>query len=202
MSAGPPRSTRLLLASGSPRRLELLRTAGFSPEIVTPGTVERRQPGESPGSYVERNALEKASAVVALDRERARGSVVLAADTVVVSPEGEVLEKPEGPEDARRMLRSLSGRVHRVLSAWAIVDGATGRVLDRGLVETRVTFRDLADPEVDRYVRSGEPMDKAGAYAIQGGAASFASRIEGSYTNVVGLPLAEVSTALRRHFAS
>ncbi len=169
--------------------------------MAAPGTDERRLEGESPRIYVERNAREKAEAALAALGGFVPDAVVLAADTVVLSPGGEVLEKPVTPDDAGRMLRALSGKIHRVLSAFVLLGGRCGTVLDAGTVETEVVFRALEESEIARYVRSGEPMDKAGAYAIQGGAASFAASLSGSYTNVVGLPLAEVTTVLRRRLA-
>lgn len=169
--------------------------------MLLPDADERRRGGESACEYAARNAGEKARSVLERARERRGGSFVLAADTVVVSPGGEVLEKPGDPAEAARMLQDLSGRVHMVVSAYLLLDADSGAALASGVVETRVSFRELDPEEISRYVESGESMDKAGAYAIQGAAASFVDRIEGSYTNVVGLPLAEVTLALRHHGA-
>jgi septum formation protein len=173
----------LVLASNSPRRQQILKDAGISFIIRAPNVPEEPLSGESPGGYVRRLAEEKAFAIPIES-----GEIVLAADTVVVVDE-QVLEKPRDHADARRMLSLLSGRTHEVLTgiclrseARKIVDAAT----------TRVHFLQLTAEEIEDYVRSGEPMDKAGAYAIQGLASKFIDRIEGCYFNVVGLPMALV----------
>ena len=181
----------LVLASGSPRRRELLALAGFSPRIIVPDVDESVLAGESPTDYVVRVAGLKAAAVgVAADE------VVLAADTTV-ELDGEPLAKPADEADARAMLTRLSGRTHLVHTAVAARrgagDGATpnGPIDAGALVTTAVTFVELTAEQIGRYVASGEPLDKAGAYAIQGAAGAFVRRVEGSVTNVVGLPLAE-----------
>jgi len=172
-----------VLASKSPRRAEILRAAGL-PFVVRPADVhEQRRGGESPSEYARRLAFDKAVAV-----ESAAGETVLGADTIVVV-EDVVLEKPNDARDARRMLALLSGRSHDVITGIClrrgpdcVVDSAT----------TRVVFSQLTVEEIDTYVASGEPMDKAGAYAIQGLASKFIERIDGDYFNVVGLPVSLV----------
>jgi septum formation protein len=177
---------KLILASGSPRRANLLRQAGLDFEIVVPQIDERPLPGETPNKFVCRTALEKAESIPAND------AVILAADTAVVDG-ARILGKPADAADAVAMLRSLSDHTHEVMTGVCI------RFPDRTAcfhIETRVTFRSLSESEIATYVASGEPMDKAGAYAIQGGASKMVRRIEGSYSNVVGLPLCEVIEAL------
>mgnify|MGYP005850820465 CR=1 FL=1 len=172
---------RLILASGSPRRREILANAGFSFVVAVTDIPEEVRPGESPEDYVRRLAREKAEAVAAAD-----GDVTLGADTVVVA-EGHILGKPAGAGDAARMLRLLSGREHEVITGICLRHRG-GCILD--LERTAVCFVPLTDEEIDAYVATGEPMDKAGAYAIQGRASRFVRRIEGCYFNVVGLPVA------------
>jgi septum formation protein len=172
----------LILASASPRRQELLREAGIAIEIHPAHITEQRLPGEAAIDYAKRLSREKALAVA----HRFANRFVLGADTIVVVDE-EVLEKPLDHHDAARMLRLLSGRAHNVITGVSLVT-PTGTV-DTRTSTTQVFFRKLKEQEIQVYVTSNEPMDKAGAYAIQGGAASFAERMEGEYSNVVGLPL-------------
>jgi septum formation protein len=175
---------KLLLASGSPRRAEILRAVGWSFETLATNIDETLAHGESAEQLVERLALEKAKAAVGL-----RSSVlVLGADTTVVV-DSEILGKPQDDEDARRMLRLLSGRWHDVVTGVALV--RSGGVSRRAVAHerTQVRFGQMSDAEIDWYVRSGEPMDKAGAYAVQGRAALFIEEIKGDYWNVVGLPV-------------
>jgi septum formation protein len=180
---------RLILASASPRRVELLRAAGVAFDAMPVEVDERPHPGEPPERYVARLADAKASAV----RCRVSGSLVLAADTAVVV-DGQMLGKPENEEDAARMLRILSGRAHLVLTGLALQD--TARALSH-VESTLVHFLPLSESEVAWYVSTGEPCGKAGAYAVQGLASRFVTRIEGSYSNVVGLPIAAVYRLLR-----
>jgi len=180
----------LILASASPRRQELLREAGIAFESCPAHIVEERGAGEDPVAYTCRLAREKAEAVA----RRFPGRWVLGADTVVVV-DGHVLEKPRDPDDAGRMLRLLSGRGHQVTTAVSLV-GPDGRREARSST-TDVYFREITDKEILSYVRSGEPMDKAGAYAIQGGAGPWVQRIQGEYSTVVGLPLLLVTELLR-----
>jgi septum formation protein len=172
---------KLILASASPRRAELLRAAGFEFDVLVADVDETLDPGESPDGYVRRLALAKAEAV----KPRAGGRPVLGADTVVVI-DGRVLGKPADMADARRMLRLLAGRQHTVMTGVHLTSGTT--IVD----STRVEFAGLTASEIDWYVATGEPMDKAGAYAVQGLASRFVTRIDGSYSNVVGLPVAVV----------
>ena len=173
----------LVLASESPRRRELLALAGFDFIVRARPVAEIRAPGESPVDYVRRLAREKARAA-----QKSSDEILLGADTVVVLGE-RVLEKPADANDAGSMLRALSGREHVVITGVCLLQG------DRQIVDsesTRVRFVKWSDREIDDYVSTGEPMDKAGAYAIQGLASKFVDRIEGCYFNVMGLPLAMV----------
>ena len=176
--------TSLYLASGSPRRQELLTQLGVSFERIVTGIEETRGEGESAQQYVSRLAREKALAGVALTP---RDLPVLGADTIVTL-NGEVLEKPRDVHHAALMLRKLSGQTHQVMTAVALADSQY--VLDC-LVMTEVTFRALTDADIADYIASGEPMDKAGAYGIQGQGGCFVRKINGSYHAVVGLPLVE-----------
>lgn len=178
----------LILASKSPRRQQILRDSGI-PFVMRPADVpELRRPNESPADYVQRLAEEKAFAVT-----MAPGEVVLGADTVVVV-DGQVLEKPRHASDAMRMLELLSGREHEVITGICLRSDAR-KIVD--IASTRVHFVALTREEMEAYVASGEPMDKAGGYAIQGLAARFVDRVDGSYSNVVGLPVALVYRRLR-----
>ena len=178
----------MILASRSPRRAELLTAAGIAFEVLAADVDETPQPLETPAAYVERLAIDKARAVFAL-RPEAR---VLGADTTVTI-DGEILGKPADEGDARRMLRLLNGRPHDVHTGVALVS-ATG--VRSAVDTTRVWFSAMTDEDISWYVSTGEPVDRAGAYAIQGLASRFIPRIEGSYSNVVGLPVALVSSIL------
>jgi septum formation protein len=180
----------LVLASASPRRRELLDAAGFEFTVDVADVDETRHPGEPAGAYARRVALAKAEAVAA----RHPDAFVLGADTVVVLDD-EVLGKPVDDADAVRMVTGLAGRSHRVLTAVAIV--GQGTTVD-AIEETVVWMQALTPTEIVAYVESGEPRDKAGAYGIQGRASRFIPKIEGSYSNVVGLPVATVDALLRR----
>jgi septum formation protein len=183
---------RWILASASPRRRELLAATGQIFDVEPSGVDEGgRRSGESPRAFAVRLAETKAEEVARRHPRR----WVLGADTVVVAGDV-VLGKPIDSDEARGMLAMLSGREHRVITAFALAD-PSGRVASSGAVETRVVFRELSSAEIDEYVASGEPADKAGAYAIQGGAAGFVSDLSGSYSNVIGLPLEAVETVLR-----
>jgi len=195
----------LVLASASPRRRELLAQAGFSFEVHPAHIPEDPHPGEDPIAYVARLAREKAEAVFAQlswDGEAAsdlsarnlaaRNLAVLGADTTVTL-DNHILGKPEDPDDAARMLRLLSGRTHRVITGVAVV---TEDATEVAAEVTAVRFLTLSDEEIASYIATGEPMDKAGGYAIQGRAARWIPRIEGCYFNVVGLPIALVSALL------
>lgn len=182
----------LQLASKSPRRRELLARLGLDFGVLEVDVTEQRAPGESPEDYVARVAREKAGAgllrVVAVP-----AAVVLGSDTEVVLDD-EVFGKPADAAEAGAMLRRLSGRTHRVLTAVSLV--SAGREA-RALVASEVTFAALSDADIEDYVASGEPMGRAGAYAIQGGAERFIQRLSGSYSGVMGLPLHETASLLR-----
>jgi septum formation protein len=186
----------LILASQSPRRAELLRNAGFYFEVRPADVDERVRAGEAPIEYVKRLAREKALAVLATS---AAGTVVLGADTTVVV-DGECLGKPVDSEDARRMLTRLSGRSHEVMTgvcvAWWHKDRTASSEVEAEI--TKVEFAEMSEDEIAAYIALGEPMDKAGAYAIQGMASRWIPRIRGCYFNVVGLPVARVCAMLAR----
>jgi septum formation protein len=178
MSAGAP---RVILASQSPRRRELLGLVGIAHEVRPADIDETVLPGEAPVPHAERLARGKAAVLAARHPE----AVVIAADTIVVV-DGEILGKPVDAADARRMVARLAGRTHTVFTAVAVArDGRSAS----GVEEVAVTFRDLADEEIAAYVATGEPMDKAGAYGIQGYGATIVARIEGDYFSVMGLGL-------------
>jgi nucleoside triphosphate pyrophosphatase len=181
----------IVLASASPRRAELLASAGIAFKVVPGDLDETPLPGEDPVAHVLRLAEGKAREVAS----RADGRFFIGADTIVLC-DREIMGKPRDAEDAKRMLRKLSGRTHQVITGYAVIDRKTDRSISE-TVSTDVVFKKLADEEIDAYVSTGCPMDKAGAYAIQGGAAYMVERIDGSYTNVVGLPLCEVVESLR-----
>lgn len=187
-SAGAP---PLLLASTSPRRRFLLREAGIAFDAVAPRDVaEDVPPGEPAEELVVRHALAKARSVAGANR----GRLVLGADTVVVLDE-RVFGKPAEEEEARAMLAQLAGRTHTVYTGLALVDGPSGRELAEAEA-TAVTMRPLGDEEIKYYVATGEPLDKAGAYAVQGRGALLVERVDGDYFNVVGLPLYRLSKML------
>lgn len=195
---------RIILASRSPRRAELLSAAGFAFDVHAVEIDETPRPHEPAAAYVERLAIEKAQAAFDELIDKPQGLspqqglsppdlLVLGADTTVVL-DGRILGKPEDRADAIAMLKALSGRSHDVLTGVAIVSAAGVR---SGVEHTRVWFSAVTDEDISQYVESGQPMDKAGAYGIQGLASRFIPRIEGSYTNVVGLPVTLVSSILR-----
>lgn len=186
----------LILASSSPRRRQLLEQAGLEFSVEAAEIDERIQPGEAPATYVQRLALEKAQSV--WERRKAKDSdgslIVLGADTTVVC-DGNILGKPVDQTDARRMLEMLAGRTHQVLTGIAAV---SGRGLFSEVEITQVFFDLIGEQELIRYLASGEPMDKAGAYGIQGYAARWIPRIEGCFFNVMGLPLSRTIALLAR----
>ncbi|GAB4227916.1 MAG: Maf family protein [Deltaproteobacteria bacterium] len=187
-----PSPVRLILASGSPRRRELLAAVGIPFRVVPPDVDETPVPGESPARFVRRAALDKGAAVSA----RFPSSFVLSADTIVVSG-GRILGKPRNRGEARRMLARLSGGEHRVHTAVCLLCPERA-YRDIGSEVTRVRFRPLSAEEVAAYVRTGECDDKAGAYSAQGAGMLLIDRVAGSFTNVVGLPMARVLSMLRR----
>lgn len=176
---------RIILASASPRRAELLRSAGIDFDVVPANVDETRRPHETAGDYAARLAEAKARTIHSREGQR----TVLAADTVVVV-DAEILGKPVDEADARRMLGLLSGRTHDVLTAVSIFH--PGEIVDTRVETTTVELVPLSGADIDWYVATGEPLDKAGAYAVQGLASRFIPRIDGSYSNVVGLPIALV----------
>ena len=182
----------IVLASASPRRRELLAQLGLSFAVVPSNADESVLPGESPEEHVTRLSRDKAMEVAHRDEQQARWFI--GSDTVVVRDD-QILGKPADHEAARNMLSSLSGRSHRVVSGYAVFDKRSGNTVS-GAVITRVFFKHLTDTEIEGYIATGEPFDKAGAYAIQGIGSFMIPAIEGSYTNVVGLPLCEVIAAL------
>lgn len=203
---------RLVLASASPRRAELLRAAGFTFEVYAADVEERVRPGERPREYVRRLAMEKSAAALGLAGGRSvylqadgagpaaaghyddtQTTLVIGADTAVIVDDA-ILGKPADDTDSMRMLRSLRGRAHLVMTGVSVRSGTAQ--LDV-VEETRVVFDPLSDDDVEWYVASGEGRDKAGAYAIQGLASRFIPRIEGSYSNVVGLPVATLVRLIR-----
>ena len=179
----------LILASASPRRSELLRNAGIAFTVEPAHVPEQALPDEKPPEYVQRLARDKARAIFAKHSD----NVVLGADTVVVADE-HLLEKPQDPQDAARMLRLLSGRVHQVITGVCLL--ATGYERTEAEI-TEVRFSTLSEQEIANYIETGEPMDKAGAYAIQGMASRWVERIDGCYFNVVGLPVPRVYRMIR-----
>jgi septum formation protein len=184
--AGP-----IILASNSPRRKDLLRQIGIDFSIDPADVDERVLPNEVPEGYAVRVALDKAR----LAASRAVAGIVIAADTIVVVDD-EILGKPVNASDAERMLRMLSGKVHRVITGLAVMDAATGMTLTRTSI-THVWFRRLAPQEIASYIATGEPLDKSGAYGIQERGALLVDKIDGCYFNVVGLPLSLLGELLR-----
>ena len=178
----------VVLASASPRRADVLAMLGIPFTVAPAGVEERRGAGERPRRYVERLAREKARAVTAAHP----GALTVAGDTIVVL-DGTVLEKPTGPADAAAMLAALSGTAHTVYSGLALARG--GRMASR-VAAAQVVFRDLGRDLIDRYVETGEPLDKAGAYGIQGQGAALVREIQGDYFTVVGLSVAALVSLL------
>ena len=180
---------RVILASASPRRRDLLTMIGITHEVIPADVDETYGPEEVPRAHAERLAREKASVLAA----RAPDAVIIAADTIVVV-DGDVLGKPRDAEEAARMLRRLAGRTHTVFTAVAVASGA--KILS-GVEEVGVTFRPLDDATITSYVATGEPMDKAGAYGIQGYGAAIVERIDGDYFAVMGLAIGRMLALLR-----
>jgi septum formation protein len=185
-------SIKVILASASPRRRQLLAAAGIAFEVIESRVPEQHTPGEAPRDYALRMARDKARAV----SSRFPDAIVVGADTIVVC-DAQILEKPADATDARRMLAMLSARAHTVVTAFALARGA--QILESSPVESQVTFRKLTEAEIDAYIVTDEPFDKAGAYGIQGVGGGFISHVEGSRDNVMGLPTERVVAALARH---
>jgi len=180
----------IILASASPRRTELMTLAGIRFSVVPADICEDVLPGESPSEHVMRLSREKADAVAG----RTNGRFFVGADTVVVLDDV-IMGKPADDDEAFRMLSALSGRSHEVITGFSVFDKISGIHLNRS-VHTEVTFKELSDREIRAYIATGCPMDKAGAYAMQGGAVHFVRTICGSYTNVIGLPMTELYETL------
>jgi septum formation protein len=183
--------SRVILASASPRRRQLLRAANVEFEVIESMVPEQHMAGEPARDYALRMARDKARAV----SSRFPNAIVVGADTIVVC-ENQILEKPADANDARRMLAMLSARTHTVITAFALARG--GNILESSPVASLVTFRKLADAEIDDYIGTDEPYDKAGAYGIQGVGGGFIAHVDGSRDNVMGLPTDQVVAALAR----
>jgi septum formation protein len=181
---------QIILASASPRRKELLEKAGLNFKVQHPDPVEEILPGEEPHSLAQRISLRKARGVATVHSH----CIVVSADTFIFL-DGDILGKPASADAARNMLRRLSGRSHRVITGYSIIDVDSQRTLSAS-EETVVFMKNMTEKEIDDYVSTGEPLDKAGAYAIQGLGAGLVEHIEGDYENVVGLPLTALKTAL------
>lgn len=192
----------LILASSSPRRRALIASLGIPFTVARPDVNEDHWPGEPPIAYVERISREKAAAVAekraASDVVLAADTIVLAADTVGVTGAGVLLGKPADAAEARAMLRLLREHPHTVHTAFVLMRGGTSVPLHAERVTTQVTMRPYSDAEIDAYIATGDPFDKAGSYAIQHNGFNPVARIDGCYTNVVGLPLCAVKRALAR----
>ncbi|ACI19577.1 Maf family protein [Dictyoglomus thermophilum] len=183
----------IILASNSPRRIDLLKHMGVDFKVVSPN-VEEEGNGEkrSPVEVVKKNAIMKVQKVA----EDYRNAIIIGADTVVVI-DGEIIGKPTNEKDARRILRKLRGRYHFVFSGVAVMETPEDKVLV-SVVRSKVKMRDYSEEEIERYIATGEPMDKAGAYGIQGKGALLVEKIEGDYYNIVGLPLVRLNSLLNR----
>ena len=195
----------LILGSSSPRRRELLQVVGLPYEVIKPETEEKPRPGESPEAYVRRNAREKgawvASHVNSLSAAYPHGALIISADTIVVLG-SDILEKPKDAKDAAAMLTRLSAQEHTVFTGVNLKTAASA--VDKEVtfsVATLVKIKRLSELEIAAYINTGEPLDKAGAYAAQGIGSYMVERINGSYSNVVGLPIAEVVARLEQDFS-
>ncbi|HPH41380.1 MAG TPA: Maf family protein [Syntrophorhabdaceae bacterium] len=180
----------IILASESTRRVDILRTLGISFSIIPPNIDEKRKKDETPKDFVLRISFEKANKVGNLFSDK----WVIGADTVVVI-KNKILGKPKNERDAFNMLKYLSGKWHKVITGYCVLN-ASKNVIYRDAVETRVYLRDLTEDEIARYIKTSEPFDKAGSYAVQGKGGYMVKEIKGSYANVVGLPICEVAEAL------
>jgi len=192
---GTKPQVRLILASKSPRRAEILRNAGIAFEVQAAHVNETRRPRESAHTYVRRLAAVKARAVAEHLKRKKQHAIVIGADTAVLA-QGKILGKPADVKEARRMLRLLSGRTHRVLTGVSMVSLPGGGEIHH-VETTRVKFLKISAADIDDYIATGEPFDKAGAYGIQGIGGRFVASIDGCYFNVMGLPLARVWRMLR-----
>lgn len=198
---------RLVLASTSPRRIDMFNQLGLKFETRAPDTDETPQKNESPSALVARLALQKAEAVLRDGKKRLRGHhLIFSADTIVVEPNGKkVLGKPRSRTEAASMLRRIQGRTHTVLTGYCILEVNTADQVGFShshvrVIESKVQMRRLTAAQIQSYVATGEPMDKAGAYAAQGIGMALIEKIDGSYANVVGLPLSQLLMDLEEHF--
>ncbi len=182
---------KVILASQSPRRINLLKQVGFEFKAEPSSYEEENHLDMAPKDLTEYLSLKKAEDVA----EKYKGSIIIGADTIVLI-DGEVLGKPKTPENAKRMLEKLSGKAHSVVTGFTIIDAETGKHVSKS-IETKVYFKKLSDEEINNYVATGEPLDKAGAYAIQGRAGLFVEKIEGDYFNIVGLPIFALADELK-----
>ncbi len=194
---------KLFLASTSPRRQSLLKDAGYNYSVISPDTDEIESKGESPVKMVERFAMEKALAGVVKVKKISTSGVLISADTTVVSPDKKkILNKPVSAEHAKKMLASLSGKKHAVLTGYVICEFMDGEIIQwhSAVVRTMVEMKKISKKDIHDYVASGEPLDKAGSYAAQGIGMCLIEKINGSYSNVVGLPMAELVNDLEKRF--
>ena len=187
---------RVILGSSSPRRKELLSQIMTEFEIIKPDFEEKQNKGEPALDYALRNSKSKAESILST-LDQAKDTLIISSDTIGLLND-RVFEKPKSEQDAFEMLRTLSSQVHDIITSYCLlyIDKEGNKNICSDYVTTKVYFRDLSDKEILDYIATGEPMDKAGSYGIQARAASFVSHIEGSYTNVVGLPLAQVKEAI------
>ncbi len=186
----------LVLGSASPRRREILEAQGIRLHVRSPSVNEFVKPGETPSDYLERIVLAKLAASVKILGEGVHAVALVVADTIVTI-DGEILGKPRDRADSLRMISRLQNATHQVMTRFA-VGTLEGKMLHGQTVTTQVTFRAMTESEQQKYVATGEGDDKAGGYAVQGRAAAFVTRIEGSFSNVVGLPICELTTALEK----
>lgn len=184
----------IILASGSPRRRELMALLGVEVEIAKPDVDESQQPDEAPFDFVQRLGREKAEAVIA----QGRAGIIVAADTIVVAPGGNVMGKPKDEADAHAMLTTLQGTTHKVLTGVTLINSTTGKVIS-DVCESKVRLREMSSAEIDSYIATGDPMDKAAAYAIQNREVAPVEQVVGCPANVMGLPMCHVVRSLRRH---
>ena len=187
--------TKIILASASPRRQELLKQIGLTFEVVTSSVEEKITPGISPAEVVKELSFLKARDIADQIDEPA---IIIGADTIVVF-EDKILGKPKDQEEALYMLNTLSGKEHQVFTGLSVIDNKGNKVVS-GYECTKVTFRQLNNYEITQYIKTGEPMDKAGSYGIQNIGSLFVSKIDGDYFNVVGLPVAKLALVLRDEF--
>lgn len=188
---------KIILASSSPRRIEMLKLLGMRIEVAPAAIDETPRKNETPRALVRRLARAKAEAV---SKGRRAPHLVISADTIVVSPKGRILGKPRNVREAREMLKELSGRHHTVLTGYCLLSGASPECSLVRVCSTRVRMRKLSESEIRAYVSTGEPMDKAGSYAVQGIGMSLVETVSGSHSNVVGLPAAQLVLDLERSF--